>query len=265
MKRYGRTRSVRIIRDGLARHLRLLHQAQIAEQRKAAQPVFGHQPLEGLALVLSGRERNLPGVGRNQFAIDELLPYLGLVRVLWLGVDQKQNVPDPHRAVAVVLRKLIGVELRQRARKTLLDLRRDRLTLALLLWAERIGPVDRKQLRHLVGALDHLGQRIGDQDAMFLVPRHFAYHKQRRMPKLHPLARIDDERRHARGLDLRHQRLDALGDGDTILVELVFPQQAVHERALQLHLGRETLGPGALMREGANDLVKLDHDGLLLG
>src|SRR5260370_9097370 len=85
------------------------------------------------------------------------------------------------------------------------------------------------------------------------------------MPNLHDLACIDGQRRHARGRNLRHQRLDALGDGDAVLVELVLPQEAVHQRALQLQLGRETLGPGALMGEGANDLVDADHDGLLLG
>ena len=152
-----------------------------------------------------------------------------------------------------------------RAREALLDLRRDGLTLALLHRAERVGPVDRKQLRHLVGTLDHAGQRIGHQHAMLLVPRHLAHHQQRRMPELHLLARLDGERRHALGRDLRHQRLDALGDGDAVLVELVFPQEAVHQRALQLHLRREALCPRTLMGEGADDLVDPDHDGLLLG
>ena len=45
-----------------------------------------------------------------------------------------------------------------------------------------------------------------------------------------------------RRLDLRHERLDAIGDGDAVLVELVLPQEAVHQRALQLHLGREAPG-----------------------
>src|SRR5260370_40464764 len=85
------------------------------------------------------------------------------------------------------------------------------------------------------------------------------------MLKVGDLARVEGERGHARRVNLRRQRLDALGDGDAVLVELVLPQEAVHQRALQLHLGRETLGPGALMGEGANDLVDADHDGLLLG
>jgi hypothetical protein len=141
----------------------------------------------------------------------------------------------------------------------------DRLTLALLLRAERIRPVDREQLGHLVGTLDHLGKRVGDEGAVLFVPRHFADDEQRRVPQLHHLARLDRELRDARGRDLRHQRLDAVGDGNAILVELVLPKEAVHQRPLQLHLGREAHGARALSREGANDLVEPDHDGLLLG
>jgi hypothetical protein len=54
-------------------------------------------------------------------------------------VDQKQHVLDPHRTVAIVLRELIGVELGERSSQTLLDLRRDGLTLALLHRTERIS------------------------------------------------------------------------------------------------------------------------------
>jgi hypothetical protein len=100
---------------------------------------------------------------------------------------------------------------------------------------------------------------------MLLMPRHLAHHQERRMPKLHHLARLDGERRDARGLDLRHQRLDALGDRNAVLVELVLPQEAVHQRALQRHFGCEALSPRALEGESANDLVQSDHDGLLLG
>src|SRR5215472_909828 len=251
--------------DGPARHLRLLHQAQVAEQRQPAQPLLGHQPLESLALVLAGRERHLPGVGRSKLAVDELLPHLLLGLVLRLGVDEEQHVPDPHRAVAVVLRELIGVELGKCPRQALLDLRRDGLPLALLLGTERVGPVDRKQLRHLVGTLDHPLQRVGDEGAVLLVPRHLADDEQRRMPQLHHLARLDGECRDPLGVDLRHQRLDAVGDGDAVLIELILPEEAVHQRALQLHLGRETLAACALMGESANDLVEPDHDGLLSG
>jgi len=148
---------------------------------------------------------------------------------------------DPHRAVAVVFRQLIGVELGERARQALLDLRRDRLALALLLRAEHIRPVDRQQLRHLVRTLDHAEQRVGDQPAVLFVPRHLAHHQQRRMPQLHDLACLDGECGDAIGRDPRHQRLDAVGNRDSVLVELVLPQQAVHQRAPQLHLRRERL------------------------
>ena len=182
-----------------ARHLRLLHQPQVAEQRQAAELPLGDQPLEGLALVLAGRERDLPGVGRGQRAVDELLPHLLLVRVLRLGVDQEQDVAEPHRAVAVVLGELVGVELGERPRQALLDLRRDRLTLALLLRAERVRPVDREELGQLVRPLDHARQRVGDQPAMRLVARHLAHDEKRRMAELHLLARLDGERGDASG------------------------------------------------------------------
>src|SRR5262249_34443900 len=79
------------------------------------------------------------------------------------------------------------------------------------------------------------------------------------MPQLHLLAGLDRKRRDAFGIDLRHEHLDALGDGDAILVELILPEETVHQRALQLHLGREALAPRALVRECANELVELDH------
>ncbi len=180
-------------------------------------------------------------------------------------MHQEQDVPDPHRTVAIVLRELIGVELGERPRQALLDLRRDGLTLALLARPERIRPVDRKQLGHLVGTLDHAGQRVRHQPTMRLVPRHLAQHQQRRMPQLHHLAGLDGERGRARGLDRRDQRLDAVGDGNAVLVELVLPEEAVHQRALERHFGREALAARALMGEGANDLVQTDHDGLLFG
>src|SRR5579862_2686139 len=85
------------------------------------------------------------------------------------------------------------------------------------------------------------------------------------MPQLHHLAGLDGERGRARGLDLRDQRLDAVGDGNAVLVELVLPEEAVHQRALERHFGREALAARALMGKGANDLVQTDHDGLLFG
>ena len=99
---------------------------------------------------------------------------------------------------------------------------------------------------------------------MLLVPRHLADDEQRRVPQLHHLARLEGECRDPLRVDLGHQRLDALGDGDAVLVELVLPQEAVHQRPLQRHFRREAPGLRALMREGLNDLVQLDHESLLL-
>jgi hypothetical protein len=98
---------------------------------------------------------------------------------------------------------------------------------------------------------------------MLLMPRHLADDEQRRVTQLHHLARLDGKRGDPRRWHLRHQRLDALGDGDAVLVKLVLPQKAVHERALQLHLGREAPAARALMGESAHDLVQADHVGLL--
>ena len=178
-------------------------------------------------------------------------------------MHQEQYVPDSDRAVAIVLGELIGVELRHRARQALLDLRRDRLPLALLHRSQRVGPVDREQLGHFVGTLNDAHQRIGDQPAMRGVARHFPQHEQRRVAQLHVLARGYRERGDALGLDARHELLDAVGDGNAVLVELILPEEAVHQRALQLVGGRERLGRRAFPREYALELVERGHESLL--
>ncbi len=160
--------------DGLVLHPGSLHEAQIAEQGEATQLVLGDQTLEGRALVLAGRELDLPGVGRRKRAIDELLPDLLLGRILRLGMGQEQNVPDPHRAVAVILGELIGVELGQRLRQALLRLGGDGLALALLHRPQRLGPVDGEELGQLVRPLDDALQRVGDEAAMGGAARHLA-------------------------------------------------------------------------------------------
>jgi len=74
---------------------------------------------------------------------------------------------------------------------------------------------------------------------VLLAPRHFTQHQERGVTQLHHLARLDGQLGRARGRDRRHQRLDAIGDRDAVLVKLVLPEEAVHQRALQLELGRE--------------------------
>lgn len=68
----------------------------------------------------------------------------------------------------------------------------------------------------------------------------------------------------AQASGLTVQRLDALGDGNAILIELILPQEAVHERAPKLLLrARSALrAPPSWVK--THDLVELDHDGLLL-
>ncbi len=59
--------------------------------------------------------------------------------------------------------------------------------------------------------------------------------------------------------DLRHERANALGDGDAILIELVFPEHRVHQRAAELLLRCEGAAFGALMRANGFGLVDLGH------
>jgi hypothetical protein len=183
-------------------------------------------------------------------------------------VGQEQHVAQPHGSVAIVLRELIGVEFRERFRETLLYLRRDRTLLALLLEADDVRPVDREKLRHLVRTLDHLLQNLGHERAVLFACRHRAHEEKRRMAQLHLCAGVDrDLRNHVRR-DLRHQRLDAIGDRLAVLVELILPKHAVHHRPAKLGLRPERARRRAFMRsrllEALED-VEFCHDGALLG
>src|SRR5437762_3665696 len=87
------------------------------------------------------------------------------------------RVQPPDRRLAVVLRKLVGVELRERPRQPALYARRKRLLLFL--------PVERHELAEFVGALDHVLERLRHERARALAAREFAREEERRVTKLH--------------------------------------------------------------------------------
>ncbi len=205
------------------------------------------QTLPRLALVGAGRQCHLPRVRRDQLAGDQPLPQRGLRLVARLGVRQEQNIAQLHGSGAVVLRQSVLVELGERRGQSLLHLRRQRRAPA--------GPVDGDELGELVGTLNDRRQRLGHQRAMRLVPRHLADQQQRRVTQLHLLARLDRQSRNLLRLDLRHQLSDAAGDSDTVLIELVLPQQAARKRAPQLQLRADVARGSALVR--ARDEVEI--------
>ena len=75
------------------------------------------------------------------------------------------------------------------------------------------------------------------------------------MAELHHLARLDRQRGRLLRVDRRHELRHAVGDGDAVLVELVLPQEAVHQAPPQLLLRREAAGAGAFMGEDAQEPV----------
>ena len=101
-----------------------------------------------------------------------------------------------------------------------------------------VGPVDGEELGQLVRTLDDAHERLGHERAVRGVARHLAHQQKRRMAQLHRCARLDGERSDLLGIDLRHERADALGDGDAVLVELVLPEHAGEDAAPQRLLGR---------------------------
>ncbi|MGC2284428.1 MAG: hypothetical protein WA542_04185 [Candidatus Acidiferrum sp.] len=128
---------------------------------------------------------------------------------------EKQRVAQRHYRFAVVLRKLVSVELRERLRQTALYSRRQRLL--------HLLPVERHELAEFVGPLDHVLERFRHERPHSLAPRKFAHHKERRMAKLHLVARLARQSRHVLRLALRHKLRDPLRDVAALFVERIFP------------------------------------------
>ena len=84
---------------------------------------------------------------------------------------------------------------------------------------------------------------------------HLAHDEERGVAEVHHLARLDGQcGRLLRG-DRGHELGHALGDGDAVLVELVLPQEAIHQAPAQFLLGRESAGAAAFMGEDAQEPV----------
>src|SRR5438034_10775210 len=83
----------------------------------------------------------------------------------WLRVAQNQHVAELHRRFAVVLRKLVGVELRERSCQTALYARGEWLLLFL--------PVEGHKLAEFIGPLDDVLERFGHESAGALAAREF--------------------------------------------------------------------------------------------
>src|SRR6267378_4897328 len=213
---------------------RCQHQAKVAQDGQAAQLALAQESLEVLALVLPCGQGNLPGIRRFERVLNELLPECGLRFVLRLRVAEEKHVAELDRRIAVVLRKLVGVELRECPRQPALYARGKRLLL--------FFPVERHELPEFVSALDHVLERLRHERARALAAREFACEEERRVTKLHFAACFPRESRYNLRLVLGGERGDALRDVIALLVEGVFPEQAGEHRApefaLRVHLLR---------------------------
>src|SRR5437762_11618428 len=156
---------VQPLADELRVDARCQHQAEVTQDGQAAKLSLAPEPLEVLALVLPCGQANLPGIGRFERVLNELLPEHGLRLVLGLRVAEEQHVAELHRRFAVVLRKLVGVELRERSCQTALYARGERLLLFL--------PVEGHKLAEFIGPLDDVLERFGHESAGALAAREF--------------------------------------------------------------------------------------------
>src|SRR5207302_1147168 len=107
-----------------------------------------------------------------------------------------------HDRFTVILRELVGVELRERPRQPALHARGKRLLLLL--------PVERDELAEFVGALDHALECFGYERARALAARELANQEERRMAELHLVTRFAGESRHNFRLVPGGERGDAL-------------------------------------------------------
>ena len=181
----------------MGRNTRGQHEPEVAQSGHTADLALSQQPLPGLALVLPCGQGNLPGVGRFERVLDELFPGFGLFCVFGLGVTKKQHVAQLHPAFAVVLGKLVGIELRERRRQSALHSCRQWLLAGL--------PIESNELAEFVGSLDDLCQRIRHQRACALLPSQLPRQEKRNMAQLHLVACLAGKRGYVRGLIRRHK------------------------------------------------------------
>ena len=99
-------------------------------------------------------------------------------------------------------------------------------------------PVQGQELGDLVGPLDDSSQGVGHHADLRVVrlrqPGQLTHQQQRHMTQVVVGTQIDGEIRHVLLLALRDQSLDAVGNGDTVFVEGILPQQTRRHRAPKL-------------------------------
>src|SRR5260221_2986178 len=188
----------------------------------------------------SSSRSNVSFLPWRERAVDELLPVRRLFRIKRFGVAQEQHVAQLDRGVAVVLRKLVGVELRERPREPAFYSRGERLLFLL--------PVERHELAELVGALDHLLERLRYERAGSLAPRKFAHQEQRHMAQLHLAASFSRQCGHILGLVCANKLRDPRGDSASLFIKRIFPEQARQHRPAKLRLRTDLLCHRSLMR-----------------
>ena len=208
---------VQPLADKLRVDARCEHQAEVAQDGQAAEFTLAQEAFEVLAPVLPCGQGNLPGIGRLERVLNELLPERRLRVVLGLRVAEEQHVAELHDRFAVVFGKLVGVELRERPRQPALDARRKRLLCFL--------PVERDELAEFIGSLDHVLERFGYERACALAARELANQEERCMAELHLVTRLARESGHNFRLVLGGERGHALRDVAALLVAGVFPEQ----------------------------------------
>ena len=143
------------------------HQAEVTQCGQAAELPLAQEAFEVLALVLPCGQGNLPGIGRFERVLSELLPERSLRFILGLRVAQEQHVAELHDRFAVVLRKLVSIELRECPSQPALETGGKRLLFLL--------PVERDELNKFVGALDHVLERLCHERARALAEGEFAH------------------------------------------------------------------------------------------
>ena len=236
--------------DEVLRGSGVLHVAKVAQEGESAEATIEEQPLPVGALVATGGECNLPGVGRGQLTGDEPPPDQRLIRGHRLGVGEEEHVAKANCAGTVVLGERVLVEAGERCGEPLLHLRGERLA--------PLGPVDGDELGELVGTLDDAHEGLGHKSAVSGMTRHLAHQKQRRVTKLHRSASLYGEGRDLLGRNRGDELADASRDGYAFLVELVLPEHAGEYRTPQCLLRRDDGRACAFMSARASEMGQLE-------
>jgi hypothetical protein len=141
---------------------------------------------------------------------------------------------------AVVLRKLVGVELREHPRQPAFYSRGERLFFRF--------PVERDELAEFIRALDHVLERFRHERAGSLAPRKLAHQEEWHMAQMHLASSFSRQRGHILGFVGANKFRDPRGDRAALFVKRIFPEQARQHRPAQLRLRADLLRHRSLMR-----------------